>query len=260
MIEARDVTVRVGAASLLTEVSFTADAGELVAVVGPNGAGKSTLLRVLAGDVAPTAGTVHVAGADLTDLPPVERALARSVLTQRARRDVPFTVWEVVRMGRHPHRGSETNSAEQDEAWVRDALRTADVAHLTGRRFSTLSAGEQTRTSLARVLAQRAAVMLLDEPTTALDLRHVVTILQALRAAADDGCCVVAVLHDLNGAARVADRVVAVHEGRIVAEGPPAAVLTADVLTELYGHPLTVTAHPGDGGPLVLPTFGPVGG
>jgi len=248
LLEAREVTVRAGASTLLDAVSLALAPGELVAVAGPNGAGKTTLLRVLEGDLVPAAGAVLLDGRPLRAHRPRDLARRRAVLPQDTRLAFPFTVAEVVRMGRWPW----PPSPSRDHAAVAAALAACDVTHLADRRVPTLSGGERTRVALARVLAQDTAVLLLDEPTAALDLRHQRAVLAAARARADAGRAVLAVLHDLNLAAAHADRVVLLDAGRVVADGPPAAVLTADRLTALYGTPVIVTRHPARPHPLVV--------
>jgi iron complex transport system ATP-binding protein len=254
MIGTEAVTVTVGAVRILDGVSFAAAPGELVAVIGPNGAGKSTLLRTLAGDVVPAQGRVLLDATPLSEWDAQARALRRSVLPQGGPTDVPFTVWEVVMMGRHPHRRDPENSGAADAAAVAESLERTDAGHLAGRRFSTLSGGEQTRVSLARVLAQDAPILLLDEPTTALDVGHETLVMTDLARTAAAGRTVVAVLHDLNAAARHATRIVALDDGVTVADGAPHDVLTEDLLGRIYRHPMRVVAHPFHDCPLVLPT------
>jgi iron complex transport system ATP-binding protein len=253
MIEAHDVSVAVGAVTLVDHASVRAAPGDLVAVIGPNGAGKSTLLRVLAGDLRPTSGTVTVDRTAIDELDIPTRAMTRAVFTPDSGGAVPFSVWDVAMMGRHPKRRDPNNSAATDSATVRHALERMDVADLADRVHATLSSGERTRVALARVLAQDAPVLLLDEPTTALDVGHEVLVMRAIRMEADAGRAVVAVLHDLNAAARFATSVVAMDRGRIVAAGAPTNVLNGPLLTEIYGHPMQVLPHPLGGGVLVVP-------
>ena len=252
MIEATRLTFRVGDAVLVDSVSLVVAPGEVVAVVGPNGAGKSTLIGMIAGDLAPTNGTVTLAGEPTERMHPADMALKRSVLSQRNPTEVPFSVRAVVTFGRHPHRRDPDNSELRDRAAVDSALARTDITHLAGRVFATLSGGEQTRVSLARVLAQDAPAVLLDEPTTALDVAHQERIMAVAADLARGGRAILAVLHDLNAAARYADRVIVMTAGSIRAEGPPASVFTDELLTEVYGQPMRVIDHPFRPGPLVL--------
>ncbi|MET9296385.1 heme ABC transporter ATP-binding protein [Streptomyces sp. NPDC003077] len=249
--EADGVTVRYGPATVLDGVSLTAPAGEVLALVGPNGAGKSTLLAALAGDLALAAGGVRVAGRPSTAWSAAELARRRAVLPQSAALAFPFAVEEVVRMGRAPWAG--TPAEARDDQAVAAAMRATDVTRFAGRPFPALSGGERARVALARVLAQETALLLLDEPTAALDLRHQELVLRICRERAAAGTAVVIVLHDLGLAAAYADRVAVLHAGRRAAHGPPADVLTADLLSRVYRQPVEVLAHPRTGTPLVVP-------
>lgn len=252
IVVAEQVSYRVNDAVLIDDVSMHAQPGELVALAGPNGAGKSTMLRLLAGDLKPESGTVRVAGLDTHRAPPAEVARARSVMRQGRSADVPFTAAAVVSMGRYPHRSDPDNSKAADLRAIGAAMERVDVGHLAARVFATLSGGEQTRVVIARILAQDAPVVLLDEPTTALDVAHQERVLAAIRRMANEGRSVVAVLHDLNAAAHYADRIVLLRAGAVCAEGAPIEVLERGLLSELYGQPMIVTDHPTRNCPLVL--------
>lgn len=251
VVEARGVTVRYGARAVLDHVDLTVHAGELVALVGPNGAGKSTLLAALSGDLRSDEGHVLLDGRDLRTWSLGDLSRRRAVLLQEQRVSFPFRVEDVVRMGRAPWVGTPREDA--DDAVVDRALREADVTALADRRFGTLSGGEKARTGFARALAQEPGLLLLDEPTAALDIRHQEAVLARARELADDGLCVVVVLHDLSLAAAWADRVVVLHDGRVRADGRPGDVLTADLLGEVYGHPVEVLIRPGTDELVVLP-------
>ncbi|AUI61933.1 heme ABC transporter ATP-binding protein [Amycolatopsis sp. BJA-103] len=249
--ELERVSYAVEGKTLLREVSLRLHAGEVLAVVGPNGAGKSTTLGLLAGDLRPESGRVLVAGKDLSDWSGIELARLRSVLPQQNTVTFPFTVAEVVRMGRTPWEGTEAE--DFDETEIAAALKATGMTEFAERRFTTLSGGEQARAALSRVLAQRAGVLLLDEPTAALDLRHSEEILTLATARAEAGDAVLVVLHDLGLAAAYADRVAVLSEGELAAEGTPAEVLTESLLSEVYRHPVEVLIHPRTGKPIVLP-------
>ncbi|PRY00387.1 heme ABC transporter ATP-binding protein [Allonocardiopsis opalescens] len=247
----RGLTVRYGARTVLDGVDADVRAGEVLALVGPNGAGKSTLLSVLAGDLAPASGTVRVHKRPLERWPVNELARRRAVLPQHGAVAFSFTVAEVVAMGRAPWAG--TPAAADDDRAVAGALAATATAELAGRRVPTLSGGERARVALARVLAQAAPVLLLDEPTAALDLRHQELVLRIAREHAAAGDAVAVVLHDLGLAAAYADRVAVISRGRIAANGPPATVFSADLLSEVYRHEVEVLPHPRTGAPIVLP-------
>lgn len=253
-LRAEGVTVERAGRPILSQVDLEVHHGETLALVGPNGAGKSTLLGALCGDLRPKTGTVEIAGAPLNAWTPRELAMRRSMLPQHHTLSFPFTVAEVVRMGRMPWFGTELE--EEDDSAVGQAMRDADVAALADRPFPSLSGGEQARVALARVLAQRAAVVLLDEPTAALDIRHQELVFAVTRGQTVRGHAVVAVVHDLGLAAAYADRVAVLSAGRLVACGPPHEVLTQSLLSEVYQHEIEVLPHPRTGRPLVLPHRG----
>lgn len=248
---AHAASLTLGGAPILRDVSVDVRAGEVRALLGPNGAGKSSLLGVLTGDLAPEAGVVVVHGRALRSWTPTELAMRRAVLLQQVTLSFPFTAVDVVRMGRSPWRGTPLEEADDDA--VRTAMAATDVEHLAERHFTSLSGGEKGRVALARVLAQRTALLLLDEPTAALDLKHQEMVLQLARAHAAAGGAVVVVVHDLSLAAAYADRVTLLAHGRVVADGTPREVLTETLLSDVYDHPVEVVEHPGGGAPIVLP-------
>ncbi|MEU1863300.1 heme ABC transporter ATP-binding protein [Streptomyces gardneri] len=249
--EAVGLRVALGGRAVLDGVGIGVRAGEVLALVGPNGAGKSTLLAALAADLAPSAGEVRIGGRPAGDWSAGELALRRAVLPQAAALTFPFPVAEVVRMGRAPWAGTERE--DEDEAAVAAAMAATEVEAFAGRPFSALSGGERARVALARVLAQRTGLLLLDEPTAALDLRHQELVLRVCRERAAAGDAVVVVLHDLGLAAAHADRVAVLHGGRIEAAGPPSEVFDAHVLSRVYRQPVEVFPHPRTGVPLVVP-------
>ena len=243
------------AAPALAEVSFTARAGEFVGLLGPNGAGKSTLVRLVAGLIAPADGTVRLAGLDPFTAP--RRTVARTcaVVPQEPRIAWPFTVREAVMMGRAPRQGLLAVSSRFDRGAVEGALQACDLVHLADRRLDALSGGERRRVFFARALAQEPRVLLLDEPTAFLDLAHQVAAMRMAQVAARGGLCVVAVLHDLNLAAAACDRVVVLSAGRFVAEGAPAAVLTAERVSDVWGVPVWRGENAASGAAVVLPAL-----
>lgn len=248
---AHGLTVRHGDRTVLHGVELSLAAGELLALVGPNGAGKSTLLAALAGDLAPDAGEARLGDRRCLDWPAPELALRRAVLPQSAELAFPFTVEEVVRMGRAPWAG--TDAEDEDAEAVAEAMADTEVGEFAGRPFSSLSGGERARVALARVLAQRAPVLLLDEPTAALDLRHQELVLRLCRERAAEGTAVAVVLHDLGLAAAYADRAAVLDGGRVALDGPPDEVFTAEALSRIYQQPVEVVRHPRTAARLVLP-------
>lgn len=250
-LRATGVRLQRGDREILHDVDLEVRVGEVLALVGPNGAGKSTLLAALTGDHPISAGRIDVDGQPLDDWAPVALARRRAVLPQQHAVGFPFTAVEVVRMGRAAW--ARTARQGNDDTLVDAALTECDVTHLRDRPFPALSGGERARVALARVLAQDTETLLLDEPTAALDLGHQEAVMQVVRARADHGHAVVVVLHDLGLAAAYADRVCVLEQGRVVADGPAAEVLTEELLSRVYAYPVQVGVDPTTGAPLVLP-------
>lgn len=240
-----------GERPVLRDVSFEVEGGEVVALIGPNGAGKSTLLSMVAGDSVPDRGQVLVGGSPLTSYRAVELARQRAMLLQKTAVAFSYTVQEVVEMGRTPWRG--TPKAARDEALVKLAMEQTETVHMAQRDITTLSGGEAGRAHLARIFAQDTPLLLLDEPTAALDILHQEQTLKNARAYAQAGAAVLVVLHDLDVAAAYADRIVLLEAGAVVAAGSPAEVCTAERLSAVYGHEIEVLTHPTNGRLLILP-------
>jgi len=253
VLGAEGLVLGVEGGTLVDGVTLAVVAGEVLGVVGPNGAGKTSLLRLLAGEVAPSAGRVTLGGRPLTSLRPLELARRRALLPQHTLLQFAFRALDVVLRGRYPHRDS---SAEEDRATADLAMEGTDTTHLATRLYPTLSGGEQTRVSFARVLAQETPVVMLDEPTVSLDLRHQELVMGLLRSLAGEGAAIIVVLHDLNLAARYADRVALMSRGRLAALAPTREVLRAELLSDVYQHPVMVVPHPHLDCPLVLPVGG----
>lgn len=253
-VQVAEVTFEVGGTALIESLSLTVDAGEFVGVIGPNGAGKSTLLSVIGGRLRPSAGAVSLLGEHIERASPVELALKRSLLSRPVMSPVAYTVRTVVESGRHPHFRSPGNTRRHDEVAVESAMGVTDVVDMAGRAYATLSSGEQARVQVARILAQDAPIALLDEPTASLDIAHTERVLSVLSRGLTDDHTTICVLHDLNAAAHYADRLVLMSEGRVVSDGPPSEVLDPDVLSSVYGIPMTLTKHPTRRTPLVLPS------
>jgi ABC-type cobalamin/Fe3+-siderophores transport system ATPase subunit len=251
-LAASAVTAGYGSRVVLQGCSFAVDSGEIVAVVGPNGAGKSTLLRVLAGLLRPTAGNVALDGQELATLSRSTLARRIAVVPQIFDTLFPFTVREVVALGRTARLRPFGRASAGDEAAVERAIDELELEGLASRRIDRLSGGERQRAVLAMALAQEADVLLLDEPTVHLDPTHQIATLDLISAlAAKRGLAVCAVLHDLNLASTFASRIVVIAEGRVVREGSPAEVLRADLVRTVFGDGLEVVAR--DGHPAVLP-------
>ncbi len=235
-IEAREVSVRAGDVTILDTVTFRMEAGELVALLGPNGAGKTTLLRCLAGLRTPTSGEVRVVARPLSRISRGELARVLAYVPQVTVPAPGFRARDLVLLGRHARMGWLGVPGEPDLAVVTAAMEMTGTAALADRLLGELSAGELQRVAIARALAQQPAIVLLDEPTSHLDLRQQLRIGEMLRRVAHDWpLAVLAVMHDPNLAARFADRVLVLHHGRRVADGPASAALTPERLREVYG-------------------------
>ena len=253
LLEVRDLSVAYGAHLALDSVSFTLAPGEVVGLLGPNGAGKSTLVRAISGVLAGESGSVKLRGDELRSLPRKEIARRIAVVPQEPRFDFPFSVLEVVVMGRHPHLAGLAFESGDDLALARQALERCGALHLAARPIDQLSSGERQRIVFARALAQQAPILLLDEPASFLDLRFQVELFDRVRELADEGTGVVAVLHDLNLAAEYCDCVVLLQGGRVVAAGPTAEVLTYKNLTAVYETEIYVDLNDITGALVVTP-------
>ena len=248
MIAARDITVKIADKLLLDQVTLELRANEVLAILGANGAGKTTLRRVLSGDVSPTSGEVLMNNRRLHEISLLERARMRAVLPQESSLNFPFSVLEVVLMGRAPHvQGAETAA---DLQISRHALEAVEAAHLETRLYPTLSGGERQRVQLARVLAQvrhdsnQPKFLLLDEPTANLDLAHQHSTLRIARQLTAENIGTLIILHDLNLAAQYADRIALLQKGKIVGVGSPAEVLTEESIRATFSMPVHIIAHP----------------
>ena len=251
-LHAEGVTAGYGARMVLHGCTLPIARGEVVAIVGPNGAGKSTLLRVLAGLLRPSSGSVRIDGVDIATLGRAELARRIAVVPQIFDTLFPFSVREVVGLGRTARLGIFGGASPADAAAVERAITDLDLADLASRRIDRLSGGERQRAVLAMALAQEADVLLLDEPTVHLDPAHQVAMLRLVRElACARGLAVAAVLHDLNLAASMATRLVVIADGRVVCDGAPETVLNAELIRDVFGLGLAVVRQ--NGRPIVLP-------
>jgi iron complex transport system ATP-binding protein len=219
---------------VLNDISLSLASGHLVALVGPNGAGKTTLLRALAG-LVPSNGAIHVGGDALSSLPLRERARRFAYLAQGHTVHWPLQARDIVALGRYPHGVTDpARLTPRDSEAVLRAMQVADVVAFGDRRVTELSGGERSRVALARVFAVEAPVILADEPTSSLDPRHQIDVMRSLRAAADKGTLVILVTHDLGLAARFADRVLVLSDGRLVSQGAPVDALSEQVMADVF--------------------------
>ena len=253
-LEVQDLSVHYGSKPILQEVSLEVFSGEIMALIGPNGAGKTTLIRAVSGTIKPFGGHVRVLGEALEHMPDARRASSLAVVPQARNLPAAYTVWQTVLMGRTPYLGWLGQPSQKDIQKTTQALERTSLLDLADRQVGKLSGGEQQRILLARALAQDTQVLLLDEPTAHLDLRHQSSLLNLVRALAQEtGIAVLMALHDLNLVSLYANRVVLLAEGRVRVQGSPAEVLTQENLEAAYQVPLNIVPHPEYGTPLILP-------
>jgi iron complex transport system ATP-binding protein len=261
VIEARALSKRAGRARLLDGIGLSVGAGEMIAIIGPNGAGKSTLLRLLSGDLRPSEGEVRLKQRDIRSYAPRELAARRTMLSQHINVTFPFTVEEIVLMG------AGDRSLRDPSPLVDAALDEVGLTQFRERQLPTLSGGEQQRAHFARVLVQLACgeqqhgsgLLLLDEPTSSLDMRHQIDLVETARRRAENGTAVIAVLHDLNLAMRFADRIVLLHRGKLAVDCGRTDAITAETIRRIFEVDVTI-GYTESGVPFLLPqTMRPAG-
>jgi iron complex transport system ATP-binding protein len=259
MLRIEGLSVSYGSRRVLRGVSLEVNSGEVLALIGPNGAGKSTLVRAVSGVIPVEAGCIQFidptrGSMDLHSLPPMERARTLAVVPQAAVMPPAFSVWETVLLGRTPHLNFLGQVSAKDEDIARLALQKVDALDLSSRRVGDLSGGEQQRVLLARALAQSTPVLLLDEPTSNLDLHYQVSFMETVGTLArSDGLTVLIAVHDLNLAARYASRIALLVAGELKAVGTPCQVLTVELISAAYNLPVQVIQNPFSDTPLVIP-------
>jgi iron complex transport system ATP-binding protein len=251
-LEVADLVLGYRGRAILEGISLEIRPGELVGLIGPNGSGKSTLLRGISRTLKPTAGRVLVGGRDVLKLGRSELARMLAVVPQSPNLPDDFTALEIVLMGRSPHIGLLRAERSQDLAIVRRAMQATDTHELADRPVGELSGGERQRLIIARALAQEPSLLLLDEPTSHLDVHHQVQVMEILREQVGNGLAALAVFHDLNLAAQFCDRLLLLYQARIIAAGPPAEVITAENVARVYGPGIVVSSHPTNGRPTAL--------
>jgi len=253
-LRAESLSLGYGDRTVVPDLTVALPEGRVTAIVGANACGKSTLLRALSRVLRPTAGRVLLDGRDIHAIPTRQLARRLGLLPQSPLAPEGIAVGDLVARGRHPHQGMLSRWTAVDEAAVAAALDATDTAGLADRSVDELSGGQRQRVWIAMALAQQTDLLLLDEPTTFLDVSHQVDVLDLLADLnRSRGTTIAMVLHDLNLAARYADHLIALREGRIVAEGTPAAVVTADLVRDVFGMEARVIEDPVSGTPLVVP-------
>lgn len=244
MIETDELCVSIGKKRIVDHSTIHVDEGEFVGLIGPNGSGKSTMLKAIYRTLEPESGTITVNGVMLKDSSLRESALNLAVVSQHNYYNFDFMVEEVVMMGRTPHKKSMEMDNEEDRRIVDESLEKVGMSDFKGRKFSSLSGGEQQRIILARALTQMSPCLVLDEPTNHLDVKYQLDVLDIVKGL---GSTVLCALHDLNLAAQYCDRIYILEGGRIRYEGSPSEVITEDVIQEIYGVKSSVEVHPKTG-------------
>lgn len=257
MLKVNNLSVFYGERQILRDIQLEVSSGEIVALLGPNGAGKSTLIRAISGVIPIRSGVISVDQKDVTSLSTMERARYISVVPQAVSMPPAFTVWETVLLGRTPYLNFLGQTSAKDEAIARSALEQADVLHLIEKRMDQISGGEQQRVLLARTLAQDTPILLMDEPTTHLDLSHQIDLLKLIsKHARENHLTVLVALHDLNLASMFADRIAIVQNGLLCVAGTPQETLTSQIINSVYNVPVHIVSHPETGVPFVIPGTG----
>lgn len=255
MIQTRNINYSIGRKSILTDISFTASPGELMAIIGPNGAGKTTLMKLLCGDLPLQKGHITLHGQNIQMYRSLEMARFRAVLAQSNPVSINFTVYEMVLMGRYPHFNGKPTAA--DIRIVNEVLEEMGMQDLIARSYYSLSGGEQQRVHLARVLAQihnnAAGILLLDEPINGLDLQYQQIILSKARQLADTGYTVVCILHDINFASKYADNILILKKGACMALGHPAKIISEDNIFNTYNTRVRLIHDQSIGYPFIVP-------
>lgn len=246
------ITVRSGSKEIITNLSCTVEEGEFLVIIGPNGAGKTTLLKSICGLVGIKSGTISVRGRGLEAYSRRELAATMALVPQNMNMEFSFSVEETVLMGRYPYLGILEHERKEDFATACQAMEFTGVDHLAAQKMEQLSGGERQRVMIARCICQQPKIMLLDEPTAALDPSHQLRVMKLMeRLREETGTTIIMVSHDLNLAAMFAGRILLLKEGRVVAGGPPAAILEPQILHDVYGCAMHVDTHPLRGTPRI---------
>ena len=253
ILRSEGVTLAYDKRMIVENLSLDIPAGSFTAIIGPNACGKSTLLRAMAGLLAPTSGRIILDGKVIATLSPRDIAQKMGLLPQTAIAPEGITVAELVARGRYVHQRLLRRWSSMDRDAVANALHVTKIADLADRRVEQLSGGQRQRVWIAMVLAQQAPLILLDEPTTYLDIAHQMDVLNLLHELNVSGRTIVAVLHDLNHAARYASHIIAMKDGMVIAAGPPAKVITPATVSEVFGLATEVIPDPVTGQPMVVP-------
>ncbi|MEN6610653.1 MAG: ABC transporter ATP-binding protein, partial [Methanoregulaceae archaeon] len=251
----RDLDVVLDANRILSGISLATGSGRFIGIIGPNGSGKSTLIRCISRSLSPEAGTIEVGGRDIALYPRRDLARILGVVPQESQRTFDYTVEDVVGMGRYARQGLLAGFSQEDKTAARAAMVVAGITHLAGRSISNLSGGEWQRVLIARTLAQETSIILLDEPTSHLDISHQIGILSAVHELSRNGRTVIGVFHDLNLAAHFCDEILVIRSGKVAASGTPSRVFTPEILKDVFSLDAEIRTHPVTGKPVIVPLY-----
>ncbi len=252
VIRAQKINFSYAEKKVIEDISFAVDKGQMTAIIGPNGSGKTTLLKVINGSLLPDSGEIYVGEKSTSQYKRKEIARKVAIVPQETSAVFPFYVEEIVLMGRFPHLGNYRFENKEDYKIVHEAMEKTDTLDFARRRFNELSAGERQRVLIARALAQKPEILLLDESTAFLDLKHQLRFLKLLKQLnRDDGLTIVFVTHDINLAAQHADKIILLYSGKVYAIGNPAEVISARNMKEVYEVDTLVDENPHNGSPRV---------
>ncbi|MBU6999025.1 MAG: heme ABC transporter ATP-binding protein [Theionarchaea archaeon] len=251
-VEVQHICAGYNLGDVLQDINFTAREGEFIGLIGPNGSGKSTLLHVMSKILNPTCGTVYLGDVEIESMKLKEVARVLAVIPQDSPMTFSFTVADIVIMGRNPHLTLFHSEGKEDIEIARKAMEATDTFHLRNRVITNLSGGERQRVIIARALAQSPKVLLLDEPTANLDIRHQIEIFDLVKRLTEEGLIVICAIHDLNLASLYSDRLIVLKEGRVLAFGNPEEVLTVENMREIFGVEAIIQNHPVENSPFVI--------
>lgn len=255
-IQIQDVNVVLNGSDIVNNISLEIKKGEIFGVIGPNGSGKTTLVRLLSGLLNPNSGQINVDDSSISNLSAKERGKLVAVVSQNPEYSPGFKVWDIVISGRNPHLGMIQRESIRDVMVAKNAMERVDVLHLSDRSIETLSGGERQRVFLARALTQESSVLILDEPTSNLDIGYQISIMEYIKEInQNSGITVFIAIHDLSVAGHYCDRIALINCGEVINIGTPEKVLNEETLSMIYGTNIIIVPHPNDASPMVVPKF-----
>ena len=255
-VQFQNVNVVLNNSNIINNISFDIERGEIFGVIGPNGSGKTTLVRLLSGLLNPNSGQINLDNLNISNLSAKERGKVVALVSQNPEYSPGFKVWDIVISGRNPHLGMIQRESTRDVMVAKNAMERVDVLHLSDRSIETLSGGERQRVFLARALTQESSVLVLDEPTSNLDIGYQISIMEYIKEINQNSEVTVFIaIHDLSVAGHYCDRIALINCGQVVNIGRPETVLNEETLSKIYGTSVIIVPHPNDGSPMIVPKF-----